>query len=50
VLEPRALNELFPNWQEMGAPVNTKVTGDEIYYLTGPERSAPSAMAVRSCS
>ena len=39
VLEPRALNELFPNWQEMGAPVNTKVTGDEIYYLTGPEKA-----------
>jgi len=39
VLEPRALNELFPNWQEIGAPVNTKVTGDEIYYLTGPEKA-----------
>ena len=39
VLEPRALNELFPNWQELGAPVNTKVTGDEIFFLTGPEKA-----------
>ena len=39
VLEPRALNELFPNWQELGAPVNTKVTGDDIFFLTGPEKA-----------
>jgi electron-transferring-flavoprotein dehydrogenase len=31
VLEPRALNELFPDWQERGAPLNTPATGDEIY-------------------
>ena len=42
VLEPRALNELFPNWQEMGAPVNTKVTGDEIYYLSLIHISEPT--------
>lgn len=23
VFEPRALNELFPDWQERGAPLNT---------------------------
>jgi electron-transferring-flavoprotein dehydrogenase len=34
VLEPRALNELFPNWQEMGAPLTTKVTGDKFYFYT----------------
>ncbi|KAA1193135.1 electron transfer flavoprotein-ubiquinone oxidoreductase [Pseudohalioglobus sediminis] len=34
VLEPRALNELFPNWQEMGAPLNTKVKGDKFYFYT----------------
>ena len=31
VFEPRTLNELFPDWQEKGAPLNTKVTGDDIY-------------------
>lgn len=31
VFEPRALNELFPDWQEKGAPLNTPVTADEIY-------------------
>ncbi len=34
VLEPRALDELFPTWQEMGAPLATKVTGDKFYLYT----------------
>ncbi|TLU64906.1 electron transfer flavoprotein-ubiquinone oxidoreductase [Thalassotalea litorea] len=38
VLEPRSLAELFPNYEELGAPVHTKVTGDDIYYLTGAEK------------
>ena len=33
VVEPRALNELFPDWQAMGAPLNNPVTDDDIYYL-----------------
>lgn len=31
VLEPAALNELFPNWKELGAPLNTPVSDDNIY-------------------
>ena len=31
VFEPTALNELFPNWQELGAPLNTPVTADDIF-------------------
>ena len=31
VLEPTALNELFPNWKELGAPLNTPVSNDNIY-------------------
>ncbi len=31
VLEPRALNELIPDWQAKGAPLNTPVKEDEIY-------------------
>jgi electron-transferring-flavoprotein dehydrogenase len=39
VFEPRALNELFPDWKEKGAPLNTNVTGDDIYLFNG-EKSA----------
>ena len=39
VFEPTALNELFPNWKEMGAPLNTAVTGDDIYYMTSAEKA-----------
>lgn len=35
VLEPKALNELFPDWQERGAPLNTKVTEDTFFFYTG---------------
>ncbi|MDG1733369.1 MAG: electron transfer flavoprotein-ubiquinone oxidoreductase [Thalassotalea sp.] len=38
VLEPRALNELFPDWKERGAPLNTPVTGDDIYLLNNAEK------------
>ena len=31
VLEPTALNELFPNWKELGAPLNTPVSDDNLY-------------------
>ena len=34
VLEPRALNELFPDWKERGAPLNTAVTSDQFLFLT----------------
>ncbi len=33
VLETRALDELFPDWKEQGAPLNTPVTEDEVYLL-----------------
>ncbi|MCH4247839.1 MAG: electron transfer flavoprotein-ubiquinone oxidoreductase [Acinetobacter populi] len=39
VLEPRALNELFPNWKEEGAPVTVEVTEDETYFLLSDEKS-----------
>jgi electron-transferring-flavoprotein dehydrogenase len=34
VLEPRALNELFPDWKDRGAPLNVPVTSDKVYFLT----------------
>jgi len=33
VLEPRAINELFPNWKQEGAPLTVPVTQDETYFL-----------------
>ena len=51
VFEPRSLNELFPDWQERKAPLNTKVTGDDIYLLNNessgiklPHFSVPQTM------
>ena len=38
VFEPTGLNELFPDWKTMGAPVRTEVTGDDVYYLTSAEK------------
>ena len=34
VFEPRALDELFPDWKERGAPVKTAVRADDVWYLT----------------
>lgn len=39
VIESRALDELFPDWKTMGAPVNTTVTEDEVYFMTGDSGS-----------
>ncbi len=34
VIEPRALEELFPDWKERGAPLNTPVKEDRFLFLT----------------
>ena len=34
VLEPRALNELIPDWREQGAPLDTPASVDRFLYLT----------------
>ncbi|WP_285421553.1 electron transfer flavoprotein-ubiquinone oxidoreductase [Pseudomonas sp. efr-133-TYG-23] len=39
VFEPRALNELFPDWKELGAPLNTPVVRDDIYVLRSSDSS-----------
>lgn len=46
VFEPRVLNELFPNWQELGAPLDTPVVRDEIYFFgsANSARRVPSAL------
>ena len=37
VIEPRALEELFPDWKERGAPLNTEATKDQFLLLTETE-------------
>lgn len=37
-LEHRALEELFPDWKERGAPLNTQVTADRFAFLTEKTR------------
>ena len=39
VIEPRALDELIPDWQAQGAPLETKVTQDQVLFLRGPQTS-----------
>jgi electron-transferring-flavoprotein dehydrogenase len=40
VMDPRALNELIPDWKEQGAPLNAPVTEDRFLFLseTGSKR------------
>ncbi len=39
VFEPSALNELFPDWKERNAPLNTPVTGDDIYLMRSEQKA-----------
>jgi electron-transferring-flavoprotein dehydrogenase len=34
VMDPRALEELFPDWKELGAPLNAPVSEDRFLFLT----------------
>lgn len=50
VLEPRAMNELFPDWKEQGAPLNVPVTEDQTFLLTSDSKQilAPSWMVPKT--
>lgn len=50
VIDPIALNELFPDWKQQGAPLETQVQKDEIYLLTSDQASTkiPAWMAPKS--
>jgi electron-transferring-flavoprotein dehydrogenase len=46
VFEPRAFNELFPDWQkeedeDLRAPLHTPVTNDSLLFLRGADSSFP---------
>ena len=39
IFEPRALNELFPDWKERGAPLETSVSKDQVHLFRNSEKS-----------
>ena len=49
VIETTALDELFPDWPSMGAPLQTPVSRDEIYFYTSPHKALrwPNSFAPR---
>ncbi len=50
VVEPTALDELFPDWKARGAPLDSAVTEDQILFLTGAQKSfrTPNWMAPKT--
>ena len=49
VMDPRALNELIPDWQEKGAPLNAPVTEDRVLMLTATGASQFPGWTVPGC-
>ncbi|HAW15022.1 MAG TPA: electron transfer flavoprotein-ubiquinone oxidoreductase [Cellvibrionales bacterium] len=39
VLDPKAMNELFPDWKAMGAPLNVPVTKDQVKFMFNQKHS-----------
>src|SRR5690349_8440299 len=51
VMDPITINELFPNWKDLGAPLNTEVTEDRVLFLTETKAHAtPSFMVPKMLS
>ncbi len=49
VMDPIALNELFPNWKELGAPLNQPVTGDDVLFLSETSAKRTPNFLVPDC-
>src|SRR3978361_1092243 len=49
VMDPRALNELLPDWEADGAPVSQPVTGDELLFLSETGTRATPAWLIPDC-
>lgn len=47
IMDPIALNELLPNWKELGAPLNTPVSEDHFLFLT--ETGATASPILPDC-
>ena len=42
VFDPIALNELIPDWKDLGAPLNTEVKKDSVRYLLNENTTIPT--------
>jgi electron-transferring-flavoprotein dehydrogenase len=49
VIDPIALNELIPDWQTLGAPVETAVTADRFLFLTARQSYAVPNWLLPNC-
>jgi len=49
IMDPRALNELIPDWKEKGAPLNQPVTGDRFLFLTETGATATPHALMPDC-
>ena len=44
VIDPKALNELIPDWKEKGAPLKTEVNKDSVRYLLSESLTIPAPL------
>lgn len=49
VMDPQAISELFPDWKERGAPLNTPVTEDRFLFLGASKALKTPAWALPAC-
>ena len=55
VMDPRAMDELFPDWKKLGAPLDQAVTGDDVLFLSEsgstrtPDRLVPRNLHNDGC-
>ncbi len=49
VMDPRALNELLPDWKERGAPLLQPVTGDQVLFLSADDATTTPPWLVPDC-
>ncbi len=49
VMDPRALNELLPNWKELDAPLNTPVTEDCFLFLSETSSTRVATFLLPGC-
>ena len=50
IMDPRALSELFPNWKELGAPLNQPVTDDAWSFLSETGATRTPNMLLPECA
>ena len=49
IMDPRALNELLPDWEEQGAPLNQPVTDDAMMFFSEGGAMRTPAMFLPAC-